>query len=89
MLQGKAWKPKTKEKRSGKKKLITAKPLGMKPYASSLKVAPAVPNKNITRRMVFLHREPPRTLFKDDEVTRSLSRSMNVLVAFFFYLFIK
>jgi hypothetical protein len=65
MLQGKARQPKKKKEKKWKKKSITTKPLGIKPYASSMKVAPAVSNKKIPRKIVFHCREPPWMLFKD------------------------
>jgi hypothetical protein len=75
---------KRKRKEMEKKRSITAKPLGIKPYASSVKVALAVSNKKISRKMVFHRREPPWMLFKDNEVTHSLAHSMNALVAISF-----
>jgi len=49
-----------------------------------MKVAPAVSNKKIPRKIVFHCREPPWMLFKDNKVTHSLARSMNALVAISF-----
>jgi len=74
------------ETKNEREKSITANPLAIKPYALSVKVAPEVSNKKIMR-MVFLHCEPPRMLFKDNEVTHFLARSMNVLVVFSFFFF--
>jgi hypothetical protein len=71
---------KTKKK---EKKPTTNKLLEILSHSLSKKVDPAIANKKISRKLIFLCYEPPHTLPENDRVAPLLTFTTNVPITFF------